>query len=216
MKLLDLTNSIIDGCALAVVRAPKERVLEIAKGISLGGIDAMEISYTNNDAPEAIDLVHKELGNKVLVGAGTILDSETAKNAIQHGASFLYSPIFDEGVAKLANEYQIPYAAGCTTVTEAVTAMRAGTTFIKMFPYSGIEGPAVIKTIKTPIPWMPILQSGSVNAENINDWLDAGAEVLGIGSALNKGSVEEIAQNAKQIRAAINGWRTNNKQKDIN
>lgn len=211
MRLLDLTNRIIDSCALAVVRAPKERVLEIAQGINQGGINAMEISYTNNDAPEAIDLVHQELGDKVLVGAGTILDAETAKNAIQHGAGFLYSPMFDEGVAQLANQYQIPYAAGCTTVTEAVTAMRSGATFIKMFPYSGIEGPSVIKTIKTPIPWMPVLQSGSVNASNADQWLDAGAEVLGIGSALNKGSVDEIAQNAKEIRNVIDAWRANNK-----
>lgn len=210
MKLLDLTNRIVDTCALAVVRAPKERVLEVAEGIVQGGVDAMEVSYTNIDAPEAIDLVHQKLGNKILVGAGTILDAETAKNAIQHGADFLYSPIFDEGVAKLANQYQIPYAAGCTTVTEAVEALRAGATFIKMFPYSGIEGPSVIKTIKTPIPWMPILQSGSVNADNVADWLDAGAEVLGIGSALNKGTVEEIADNARKIRNAIDSWRSNN------
>lgn len=207
MRLLNLTNRIIDSCALAVVRAPKERVLEIAEGISKGGVGAMEVSYTNNDAPEAIDLVHEKLGDKVLVGAGTILDAETAKNAIQHGAGFLYSPMFDKGVAELANQYQIPYAAGCTTVTEAVQAMRAGATFIKMFPYSGIEGPAVVKTIKTPIPWMPILQSGSVNADNLSEWLDAGAEVLGIGSALNKGSVDEIAASAEKIRKAIDSWR---------
>lgn len=213
MQLLNLTNRIINGCALAVVRAPKERVLEIAKGISKGGIDAMEISYTNNDAPEAIDLVHKELGDKVLVGAGTILDEKTAKNAIQHGASFLYAPTFDKKVAELANQYQIPYAAGCTTVSEAVQAMRAGVTFIKMFPYSGIEGPKVIKTIKTPIPWMPILQSGSVNAENISQWLDAGAEVLGIGSALTKGTVEEISESAAEIRLAINNWRKAHQEK---
>lgn len=212
MQLLDLTNRIINGCALAVVRAPKERVLEIAEGINKGGVDAMEVSYTNNDAPEAIDLVHEKLGNKILVGAGTILDSETAKNAIQHGAGFLYSPIFNKGVAELANEYQIPYAAGCTTVTEAVTAMKAGATFIKMFPYSGIIGPEVIKTIKAPIPWMPVLESGSVNAKNIPEWLNAGAEVLGIGSALNKGSVDDIAKNAKKIRDAINSWRKQQKK----
>lgn len=207
MRKLELTKKIIDSCALAVVRAPKERVLEIAKGINKGGVNVMEISYTNNDAPLAIDLVHKELGDKVLVGAGTVLDAQTAKDAISHGAGFLYSPMFDRDVARLANQYQIPYAAGCTTVTEAVEAMRAGVTFIKMFPYSGIEGPSVIKTIKTPIPWMPVLQSGSVNANNLSDWLDAGAEVLGIGSALNKGSIDDIAASAKNIRNAIDSWR---------
>lgn len=209
MRKLDLTKRIIDSCALAVVRAPKDRVLEVAEGIHKGGVDVMEVSYTNNDAPKAIDLVHEKLGDKVLVGAGTVLDAETARDAISHDAGFLYSPMFDQGVAEIANEYQIPYAAGCTTVTEAVTAMRAGATFIKMFPYSGIEGPSVVKTIKTPIPWMPVLQSGSVNAKNLTEWLDAGAEVLGIGSALNKGSVDDIAKNAAEIRKIITDYRSN-------
>lgn len=207
MRKFDNVKRILDSCALAVVRAPKERVLQVAQGISQGGINVMEVSYTNNDAPLAIDLVHERLGDKVLVGAGTVLDAQTARDAISHNAGFLYSPIFDQGVAELANEYQIPYAAGCTTVTEAVTAMRAGATFIKMFPYSGIEGPEVIKTIKTPIPWMPILQSGAVNVHNLTDWLDAGAEILGIGTALTKGSVSEIANNATQIRQSIDQYR---------
>lgn len=207
MRKFEYMKRILDSCALAVVRAPKERVLEVAEGINRGGIDVMEISYTNNDAPLAIDLVHNKLGDQVLVGAGTVLDAQTARDAISHDAGFLYSPIFDKGVAEIANEYQIPYAAGCTTVTEAVTAMRAGAAFIKMFPYSGIEGPKVVKTIKTPIPWMPILQSGSVSAENLHEWLDAGAEVLGIGSALNSGSTAEIAANAAKIRQSITEYR---------
>lgn len=209
MRKFDYVQKILNSCALAVVRAPKERVLEVAKGINMGGVNVMEVSYTNNDAPLAIDLVHKELGDKVLVGAGTILDAQTARDAISHDAGFLYSPIFDKGVAEIANEYQIPYAAGCTTVTEAVTAMRAGATFIKMFPYSGIEGPSVVQTIKTPIPWMPVLQSGSVSVDNLCEWLDAGAEILGIGGALTKGSISEIAESAAKIRQAITEYRQN-------
>lgn len=209
MRKFDYVQKILNSCALAVVRAPKERVLEVAKGINMGGVNVMEVSYTNNDAPLAIDLVHKELGDKVLVGAGTILDAQTARDAISHDAGFLYSPIFDKGVAEIANEYQIPYAAGCTTVTEAVTAMRAGATFIKMFPYSGIEGPSVVQTIKTPIPWMPVLQSGSVSVDNLYEWLDAGAEILGIGGALTKGSISEIAESAAKIRQAITEYRQN-------
>ncbi|MCX8722591.1 MULTISPECIES: ketohydroxyglutarate aldolase [Lactobacillus] len=207
MRKFDYLKQILDSCALAVVRAPKKRVLEIAKGIHQGGINVMEVSYTNNDAPLAIDLVHENFGDQVLVGAGTILDPQTARDAISHDAGFLYSPIFDQDVAALANEYQIPYAAGCTTVTEAVSAMRAGASFIKMFPYSGIEGPKVIETIKTPIPWMPVLQSGAVTEANVDQWLDAGAEVLGIGSALTKGSIADISDHACKIRQAIERYR---------
>ncbi|MCI1986097.1 MAG: ketohydroxyglutarate aldolase [Lactobacillus sp.] len=208
MKKFELTKKILDSGALAVVRATPSRVLEIAKGIVDGGIPVMEISYTNSDAPEAIDLVHQKLGDCILVGAGTVNNGATAKDAIAHGAGFLYSPMFDPEVMSLANEYQIPYAPGCTTVTEAMTALRAGATFIKYFPYGGILGPEVIKTIKTPIPDMPMLESGGVNADNVADWFAAGVEVVGIGGALSKGSIADIAESAKKIRAAIDTYRS--------
>ncbi len=115
--------------------------------------------------------------------------------------------MFDAEVMSLANEYQIPYAPGCTTVTEAMTALRAGATFIKYFPYGGILGPEVIKTIKTPIPDMPLLESGGVNAGNVADWFAAGVEVVGIGGALSKGTSADIAASAKKIRAAIDAFR---------
>lgn len=210
MKKFDLTKQILDSGALAVVRAQPDRVLEIAEGIVKGGIPVMEVSYTNADAPVAIDLVHEKLGDKILVGAGTVNNGATAKDAISHGAGFLYSPMFDAEVMSLANEYQIPYAPGCTTVTEAMTALRAGATFIKYFPYGGILGPEVIKTIKTPIPDMPMLESGGVNAGNVQDWLAAGVEVVGIGGALNKGTTDDIAKSAAAIRAKIDEYRAKN------
>ncbi|MDE3281525.1 ketohydroxyglutarate aldolase [Lacticaseibacillus parahuelsenbergensis] len=211
MKKFDLMKKILDSGALAVVRAKPERVLEIAESIVRGGIPVMEISYTNADAPQAIDLVHQHLGSSILVGAGTVNNSATAKDAIAHGAGFLYSPIFDRGVMSLANEYQIPYAPGCSTVTEAVEAMRAGATFIKYFPYGGLLGPDVIKTIKTPIPEMPLLESGGVDASNVRQWFDAGVEVVGIGSALSKGSKDTIEASARSIRKEIDAFRSTEK-----
>lgn len=168
----------------------------------------MEISYTNSDAPKAIELIRKEFGNQLLVGAGTVNNAPTAKDAIAHGAGFIYSPIFDQDVMKLANEYQIPYAPGCSTVTEAIQALRAGATFIKYFPYGGFMGPDIIKTIKTPIPDMPLLESGNVNENNIQDWFAAGVEVVGIGGALSKGNSEEIAKKARIFRNKIDEFRT--------
>ena len=211
MKKFDLMKKILDSGALAVVRAKPERVLEIAESIVRGGIPVMEISYTNADAPQAIDLVHQHLGTSILVGAGTVNNSATAKDAIAHGAGFLYSPIFDRGVMSLANEYQIPYAPGCSTVTEAVEAMRAGATFIKYFPYGGLLGPDVIKTIKTPIPEMPLLESGGVDASNVRQWFEAGVEVVGIGSALSKGSKDTIEASARSIRKEIDQFRSTEK-----
>jgi 2-keto-3-deoxy-6-phosphogluconate aldolase len=143
----------------------------------------------------------------LLVGAGTVLDGETAKDAIKAGAQFIYSPMFDTEVAKLCNQYQIPYAPGCTSVTEAITALRAGATFVKIFPYGGIVGPDLIKTMKTPIPYLPLIESGGVTVDNITDWLEAGTDIVGIGGALSKGTVDDIAQSAQQFRNKIDEYR---------
>lgn len=207
MKRLQIMNRIYQSGALAVVRADTERVLEIASGILKGHVDVMEVSYTNSSAPLAIDALHKKFDERILVGAGTVLDAPTAKDAISHGAAFIYSPIFDKEVAAICNQYQIPYAPGCTSVTEMVEAARFGASFIKVFPYGGIIGPDVISTIKTPLPDLPLLESGGVNGDNITDWLESGVDIVGIGGAFSKGSSDEIAKNAQDIRTKIDNFR---------
>lgn len=210
MKKLDRMNRIIECGALAVVRASTERALEIGEGIVSGGVDVMEVSYTMDSAPKSIRALHERFGKKLLVGAGTVLDEPTAKDAISNGADFIYSPIFDQKVAELCNLYQIPYAPGCTSVTEAIHALRMGATFIKVFPYGGIVGPDLIKTMKTPIPYLPLIESGGVNVDNIDSWLEAGVDAVGIGGALSKGSSDEIAASASIFRQKIDSYR--NKQ----
>lgn len=207
LKKLAITERIYNSGALAVVRAEKERATEIAHSIISGGIDVMEVSYTLPSAPSTINYLNQEFSDKLLVGAGTVLDVPTAKDAIAHGAQFIYSPIFDKGIAELTNQYQIPYAPGCTSVTEAITALRSGATFIKIFPYGGIIGPEVIKTFKTPIPYLPLIESGGVNPSNIKNWLQAGTDIVGIGGALTKGSSKEIQKNAQLISSAIREYR---------
>lgn len=207
MKKLDRMNRIVNSGALAVVRAETDRVVEIAEGIVNGGVDVMEVSYTIASATESIRTLQKKFGDKLLVGAGTILDGPTAKDAIANGADFIYSPIFDKDVAVLCNQYQIPYAPGCTSVTEAVEALRAGATFVKIFPYGGIVGPDLIKTMKTPIPYLPLIESGGVNVDNVTEWFEAGVDVVGIGGALSKGSVDDIAKAASIFRKKIDEFR---------
>ena len=207
LRKATIAQRIYKSGALAVVRADEKRASEIAEGILEGGIDVMEVSYTNASASKVIKALNEKFGESLLVGAGTVLDAPTAKDAISHGAKFIYSPMFDIEVARLANQYQIPYAPGCTSVTEAVEALRAGATFIKVFPYGGIVGPELISTFKTPIPYMPLIESGGVNPDNINDWLEAGVDIVGIGGALSKGTTDDIAHNARLIRKAIDTYR---------
>lgn len=189
---------------MAVVRVDTiERGLEIAKGCYEGGVDVIEISYTNPIAGDVIAAIKKEYGDKMCIGAGTVLDATTARLAIMSGAEFFVAPNFDPDVQEMCNLYQIPYGPGCTTYSESLNALKAGASFIKAFPISNYYGPSLAKVFKVPCPQVPILASGGVNVENVGEWVKNGAEVLGVGGLLSKGSWEEIASNAKQLRDAF-------------
>lgn len=206
-KKLIILQRLYDFGAFAVVRADVERAEEIANGLIAGGIPAMEISYTRNDAGETISYLKKKYQEKLLVGAGTVLDSETARLAILSGADFIISPNFDEAVGKMCNRYQIPYAPGCTTLTECVDAMSMGASFIKSFPISNFYGPSLVQIFKTPLPDMPIMASGGVDCKTISEWLEKGVDLCGIGSSLTKGTTEEIKENAIKIKLEIDKYR---------
>lgn len=194
--------------ALAIVRVETiERGLEIAEGCLNGGIDVLEISYTLNNAGKVIEAIISRFGKEICVGAGTVLDSETARQAILFGAQFIIAPNYDEGVAKMCNRYQIPYAPGCTSLTEAVNGLTMGASFIKAFPVSDFYGSKLCKVFKTPLPNMPILASGGITLANLHEWLENGVDVCGFGGLLTKGTKEEIAENAKAIREIISKYR---------
>ncbi|MNP41753.1 KHG/KDPG aldolase [compost metagenome] len=163
----------------------------------------MEMSYTLNNAGEIIEGLSKKYGEALCVGAGTVLDSETARHAILHGAQFIIAPNYDEGVAKICNRYQIPYAPGCTSLTEAVDALSLGAAFIKAFPISDFYGAKLVKVFKTPLPYMPILASGGITLDNLHVWLENGVDVCGFGGLLTQGSIEDIAENARKISEII-------------
>lgn len=208
MKKMNIAQNLYQIGAMAVVRTPSfERACEIAEGLISGGVPSMEMSYTLNNAGEIIRKLKSKYGDKLLVGAGTILDSETARHAVLHDADFIISATFNKGVAEICNRYQIPYAAGCTTYTEAIEALTAGASFIKAFPISNFYGPELVNIFKTPFPQMPILASGGINLNNIEVWLENGIEICGIGSLLTKGSSEMIAENARLIAGIIKKYR---------
>lgn len=167
----------------------------------------MEMSYTLNNAGDIIRRLSEKYGDSLCVGAGTVLDSETARIAILNGAKFIISPNYNESVAKICNRYQIPYAPGCTSLTEAVEALTMGATFIKAFPISDFYGSKLVKVFKTPIPDMPILASGGITFDNLKTWLENGVEVCGFGGLLTNGSVECIEKNARKIREIIENER---------
>lgn len=208
MKKMKTTARMYEVGALAIVRAETlERACEIADGCIKGGVPVMEMSYTLNNAGTIIEGLKQKYGDALCVGAGTVLDRETARHAILHGAQFIIAPNFDKGVAEMCNRYQIPYAPGCTTLSEAIEGLSSGAAFIKAFPISDFYGPKLVKVFKTPIPDMPILASGVIHLDNLQNWLENGVDVCGFGGLLTKGSSDEIAENAAKIKAIIAAYR---------
>ncbi|WP_251860820.1 ketohydroxyglutarate aldolase [Clostridium sp. Marseille-Q2269] len=204
----DVEKRIIDTGAMAIVRTENiERGIEIAKGCLEGGVDVLEISYTLPNAGEVIKALNDEFKEKLLVGAGTVLDGETARLAILAGAKFIIAPNLSKEVAVVCNRYRIPYAPGCTTFTEMVQALELGASFVKAFPISNFYGPSLVSVIKTPLPYMPILASGGVTLDNLGEWIKNGVDSVGIGGLLTKGSKDNIAENAKKIREIIKNTR---------
>lgn len=208
MQKVDITKRIAETGAMAIVRVETiERGIEIAEGCLAGGVDCLEISYTLPNAGEVIKELKKIFKDKLCVGAGTVLDGETARHAILSGAEFIIAPNLSEDVAVVCNRYQIPYAPGCTSVTEAIRGLELGAAFIKAFPISDFYGSKLVSVFKTPIPTMPILASGGITLENLHEYVEKGVECCGFGGLLTKGDKETIANNAQAIVKVINETR---------
>ncbi|MEG0330283.1 MAG: ketohydroxyglutarate aldolase [Longicatena sp.] len=206
----EVINKIINTGAMAIVRTKTiERGIEIAEGCLSGGIDVLEISYTVDNAGEVIQALNEKYEGCLLVGAGTILDDVSARLAILSGAKFIIAPTFSKEVARMCNRYQIPYAPGCSTISEMVEALEVGASLIKAFPIANFYGPKLVSVIKTPIPNMPILASGGVTLDNLDTWFENGVDCVGIGGLLTKGTSEEIGNNARKIKYCIDNFRKN-------
>lgn len=180
-----------------------DRAREIVRGCLAGGVDIIELSLNSPDALTMICTLKSEFGNRLVLGAGTVLDAIDAKLALNSGADFIIAPNFDMGVARICNREQIPYCPGCTSISEIIEAAEYGATLIKLFPASNFWGPNAVKVINTPLPKVPIMASGGVNLDNVDFWRDAGVAVCGVGGVLTQGSEELIKQNASALVAAL-------------
>ncbi|MEN1759639.1 bifunctional 2-keto-4-hydroxyglutarate aldolase/2-keto-3-deoxy-6-phosphogluconate aldolase [Anoxynatronum sibiricum] len=188
---------------VAVVRAENsEHARKIALACMEGGIDAIEITFTVPGAHKVIESLTEEFGDRLLVGAGTVLDSETARIGILAGAKYVVSPAFDAETAKLCNRYQIPYMPGCMTLTEMIQAMEAGADVIKVFPGS-LGGPDFIKAVKGPLPQAVLMPTGGVSLENVDKWINNGCIAVGVGGNLTKGTPEDMTKAAQALVAKV-------------
>ncbi|MFP7493073.1 bifunctional 4-hydroxy-2-oxoglutarate aldolase/2-dehydro-3-deoxy-phosphogluconate aldolase [Terribacillus saccharophilus] len=181
-----ILTKLVDQGIVAVIRAASpEEAIHISEACIEGGITGIEVTFTVKDADKVIKQLSDQYleNSEVIVGAGTVLDSTTARLAIIAGARFIVSPTFDIDTAKLCNLYQIPYLPGCMTIGEIKQAMEAGADIIKLFPGSAL-GPDFVKAVKAPLPQANIMPTGGVNLENIGIWLKNGAVAVGVGGNL--------------------------------
>ncbi len=187
---------------VAVIRAASaDAAVAMSEALVRGGVLGIEITFSTPGAPDAIARTKRELPG-ALVGAGTVLDLAELEAATNAGASFLVSPHFDETLALAARERRIPYLPGALTPTEIVRAHRAGAACVKLFPGSAV-GPSYVKALRGPLPHIPLMPTGGVDATNLGDWLAAGAVAVGMGGALASGSLEAIEKAARSVSAAL-------------
>lgn len=169
---------------VAIVRLDDySSAVEMVQALAEGGIVATEFTYTNPGAGAAIAAVKQACGDDVLVGAGTVLDPETARAAILQGADFLVTPVVNLPTIELARRYSIPTVIGAFTPTEILTAWQAGATFVKVFPASAV-GPGYLKDVRGPLPQVKLIPTGGVNLQNAGDFIRAGASAIAVGSNL--------------------------------
>jgi len=206
-KKWDIINKITDAGLVVVVRAENsEEAKKIADACLKGGAAAIEITYTVPGASKVIEELSKTFANEIIVGAGTVLDPETARIAILSGAQYVVSPYLSEETLKLCNRYQVPYMPGVMTIEGVVRAMELGADILKLFPGEAF-GPKMIKAIKGPLPQANIMPTGGVSIDNVGEWIKAGAVAVGAGGSLlagvKTGDFESITRLAAEFVAKI-------------
>ena len=180
---------ICDAGIVAVVRAKDaEQAMRITDACIEGGVAAIELTFTVPGAHNVIEeLAKRYTPEEIILGAGTVLDPETARIAILSGAQYIVSPYFKAETVKLCNRYRVPCMPGAMTIKEVVEAMEAGADIIKVFPGEAF-GPKIIKSINGPIPHAKLMPTGGVDVNNVGEWIKNGAVAVGAGSSLTAGA----------------------------
>ena len=197
---------IIEIGILPVIRAASaDQGMRAAEAVHKGGIPVVEMTMTVPGAIDAIAQLSKTMGSEILIGAGTVLDAETAQQCLDAGAQFLVSPGFDLETVKLANRTGTLIMAGALTPTEIITAWNSGSDLVKVFPCGTVGGAKYIKALKGPLPNIPMVPTGGVNLETAAEFIQAGSAALGVGSelvsaaALRSGDTSQIVETARKF-----------------
>ena len=209
MSRADIVARIERERIVAVIRLDDPQKLRaVVDALAAGGVRVFEVTMT---VPRAIELIRQlatELGDDVLLGAGTVIDAGTARLAVDAGAMFVVSPVFRRDVLDACHNSGVPAMPGCFTPTEILDAWDAGADIVKVFPSTSL-GPTFIKDVRAPLPQVKLMPTGGVTIDNAADWLRAGAVAVGIGSALvdaaavKSGDFATITRRAEVLVASV-------------
>ena len=208
MGKTEILEKLADSGALGIIRVQTAQdLVQIAKALHAGGLSCLEITMTTPGALRAIEEAREELPD-VLMGAGTVLDAPTARQAILAGAQFLVTPTVALDVIEMANRYGVPVIPGAMTPTEILTAWEAGADMVKVFPAS-VLGPGFIKAVHGPLPQIPLVPTGGITADNAREFIRAGAALVCAGGwlvdkkAVAEGRYEVLTENARRLVEAV-------------
>lgn len=198
-KKAEQLKQIYETGIIAVIRAENEdKALKITEAIRKGGLKNIEITMTVPGALNVIKTLSDEFQDEVLIGAGSVLDSETARACLLQGAEYIVSPTLDEETIKLCNRYNKIVMPGAMSVNEVKYAMELGADIVKVFPAS-LFGPKIIKSIKGPIPQANLLPTGGINLDNVSDYIKADSFAVGVGSSLTKDAKEDNYKKVTEV-----------------
>ena len=213
IQKLDVLRRITDAGLVAVVRADNpEQARRVADAVLAGGCPAVEVTFTVPGAHKVIEsLASAYEPSELILGAGTVLDPETARVAILSGAAYVVSPSLNPETVRLCNRYQVPVMPGAMTVREVVEAMELGADIIKLFPGEAF-GPGIIKALRGPLPQAPLMPTGGVDLSNVAEWIKAGAVAVGAGGSLTGGAktgdYDSVTRTAREFVEKIRGARS--------
>ena len=209
----DATAAIERAGIVAVIRIKDPGKLQaVVDAISEGGIRALEVTMTVPGAIELIAGLAPKMPHGFLLGAGTVLDAETAIKVIDAGARFIVSPVFRRDVIAACHSRDVAVTPGCFTPTEILDAWDAGADIVKVFPATAL-GPGYIKDVRAPLPHVKLMPTGGVTLDNAGDWITAGAVAVGVGSALTDakaieaGKFDVLRANAERIVRSVRAAR---------
>lgn len=184
---------------VAVIRnARLDTISAIAQALEDGGVTAFEITMETPNALRIIELLRSQCSEEVVVGAGTVLDAETARAAILSGAQFVFSPTVNRDTIKLTKRYGVLSVPGAMTPTEILNAYEAGADIVKVFP-ANVLGPQYLKAIAGPLPHIPLMPTGGIGIDNMENYMNAGAIAVGVGSTLVDGKNEITSEGLLQL-----------------